>query len=267
VPVSVILELCSSHNLVWQLFVLTHFLCAAASPDDLLFVCPDWLQRRRQPARVVKGRNCSTGYVFHWHCLTFRLGLDRNQWLKGLMTGQTEPAFVIVSGKTWTEALSQKISNPIMLRQLFFKGKKLFPKKSLWKNKTSWGCAVHSKALSFRGCASPTYPGRALFLVHLPTLILHLASFRISSLVPVFEGLCSLDSKSRFYVHICQKQKCVIEKQQLVQISSSLLAYIYTCVLSQIRMHKCWELVRLDCSGPPCIGIYIYMFIYICVWS
>ena len=83
----------------------------------------------------------------------------------------------------------------------------------------------------------------------------------------MFEGLCSLDSNSRFYVHICQKQKCVKEKQQLVQISSRLLAYIYTCVLSHIRMHICWELVRLDCSGPPCIGIYIYTYIYICVLS
>ena len=90
-----------------------------------------------------------------------------------------------------------------------------------------------------------------------------IAFVTIRSLVPLIEGLSSSDSISirvmSFTIRslLFRKEKYVEDKKQpeLVRISYSLIAYIYTCVLcTHQRIHVCGDWVHLDSSGPSSVS-------------
>ena len=97
-------------------------------------------------------------------------------------------------------------------------------------------------------------------------------AFITKSSLPLIEDLCSSDSISiqvlgfTFHLLLCFFGKTSSTKKHVVQISSLLSAYTYTCVLSTyIRIDICRDLVHLTSSGPDPWAHIEYPMCSVCV--
>jgi len=101
-------------------------------------------------------------------------------------------------------------------------------------------------------------------LLGLPAQLIMIFFITKSSLVPLIEGECSLNSISIRVLGLTFTSFVLLllcffgrffKKKQLVQISSRLPAYMYTYVLcTHLQIHVYQDLVHLNFSGPPSVS-------------